>query len=145
MTLERKRRYYEENREALLEQQRRYRKKNREVVLERGRRRREENREALLEYQRRYYEENREALLEEKRRYREENREALLEEKRRYREKISATMPPATERGAYTPAEDAFILTNWDMSIVEQAIVLGRSQGSVRGRRRSLRKKGLAA
>ena len=101
----------------------------------------EENREAVLDQHRRYYEENREAELENKRRYYEENREAIRElNRRRYEENRDMTQETATRNGEpYTPAEDAHILTS-DEPIAVIAVELGRTLNSVRDRRRKLRK-----
>ena len=120
------RRHYEENREAILERHRRHYEENREAIAESHRRYREENREARQEYSRRYYEENREAVLERKRRRKEEMRDMTRE--------------AATRNGEpYTPAEDAYILTS-DEPIAVIAVELGRTMGSINGRRRKLRK-----
>ena len=139
--LDQHRRYYEENREAELENKRRYYEENREAIRELNRRRYEENREAVLERQRRYNTENREAVLEYQRRYREENREAIRElNRRRYEENRDMTQETATRNGEpYTPAEDAHILTS-DEPIAVIAVELGRTLNSVRDRRRKLRK-----
>ena len=124
------RRYYEENREAILESNRRYREENREAERERNRRYREENREAIRDHFRRYREENREAIRDYYRRYREENRDMTRE--------------TATRNGEpYTPAEDAHILTS-DEPVAVIAVELGRTWSSVNKRRNILRKKAAA-
>ena len=51
--------YYKENREAILKRHKKYREENREAILKK----REETREARLEYQKKYYEENREITI----------------------------------------------------------------------------------
>src|SRR5690606_32172104 len=56
-----------------------------EARLEYKRKYYEENREAIREYYRKYYEENRDAELERNRKWREENRDAELERNRKYR------------------------------------------------------------
>lgn len=136
-----KRRYHEENREAIAEYKRRYREENREAAAERQRRYRERNREALQEYSRRYREENREAMREYERRRREENLEARRERDRRFSRKMrDMTRETATRNGEpYTPAEDAHILTS-DEPVAVIAVELGRTLDSVDSRRRSLRK-----
>ena len=125
-----KRRYYEENHEAILGRSRRYRK---------------ENREAISEYKSRYYDENHKAERERQRRYREKNREAILGGQRRYREKNrDMARESATRTGEpYAPAEDAHILTS-DEPVAVIAVELGRTMASVNNRRRILRKKAAA-
>lgn len=59
------------------ERRRRYSEDNREAISARGRRWREDNREANLEHKRRYYEDNHEAELERRRRWREDNPEIV--------------------------------------------------------------------
>ena len=152
---ERKRRFYEENREKVLERKRRFYEENREKVLERDRRYREENREKVLERKRRFYEENRDKMLDYKRRYREENRDKTLDYQRRYYEenrdiidqgrkiryaqKTRTSNLLASKKGApYSPEEDALILADNGMTDYQKAIELGRTYYSVEKRKQRL-------
>ena len=138
---ERKRRFYEENREKVLERKRRFYEENREKVLERDRRYREENREKVLERKRRYYEENRDKRLEYRRRYREENRDILNQGNKIYQAQNTRTSNLlAYKKGApYSPEEDALILADNGMTTYQKAIELGRTYPSVRIRKHHLR------
>ena len=114
-------------------------------------------RECTAEGKRRYYEENRDKVRECNRRYREENRDKGLERHRRYHEENRdylcavaranhsesqamsaelATVPPHTP---WTEEEDAFLMADNGMTVFQKAIHLGRTYGSCRRRRESLR------
>ena len=138
---ERKRRYYEENRDKELEYARRYHEGNRDKVREYKRRYREENRDKELEYQRRYYEENRDKARERKRRYREENRDIINQgSKIHHAQNTRISNLLASKKGApYSPEEDALILADNGMTIYQKAIELGRTYQSVRIRKQHLR------
>ena len=82
---ERKRKYYQENREADLERNRKWQQANREALAERKRKYYQENRQAIAEKQRKYRQENRQAIAERKRKYDQANREAALERNRNWR------------------------------------------------------------
>lgn len=127
---ERQRKYREENREALLEYQHKYREENREEIQEKNRKYREENREALREYQRKYREGNAEYLREIKCKGREESQRL--------------TKHLATKIGRYTAEEEKFIIDNlYRMTILDLALELGRTHGSVDSKVNQLRKKGI--
>ena len=126
-TLERCRRYHEENRDKELERKRRYHEENRDKVLERNRRWREENRDKELEYRRRYREENRD--------YRRDYIRAVKSESQAMSVEM-ATVPPHT---LWTEEEDAFLMSDNGMTIFQKAIHLGRTYHSCTHRRRSLR------
>jgi len=118
---------------------------NREKELECKREYRERNREKIIEYQREYYERNREKRLEYAREYYERNREYVnATTLARRAEAQEATRKQATIFGAWSAAEDAWLLTNWGLGVTEQAFALGRTYGSALSRRQYLRKKGLA-
>ena len=107
---ERKRRYYEENRDKVLESQCSYR---------------EENRDKTLDYQRRYYEENRDIIDQGK--------------KSRYAQYTRTSSLLASRKGApYSPEEDALILADNGMTDYQKAIELGRTYYSVRIRKQRL-------
>ena len=107
---ERKRRYYEENRDKVLESQCSYR---------------EENRDKTLDYQRRYREENRDIIDQGK--------------KSRYAQYTRTSSLLASRKGApYSPEEDALILADNGMTDYQKAIELGRTYYSVRIRKRRL-------
>ena len=108
---ERKRRYYEENRDKVLESQCSYR---------------EENRDKTLDYQRRYREENRDIL----------NQGSKI----RHAQNTRISNLLASKKGApYSPEEDALILADNGMTIYQKAIELGRTYASVRVRKQHLR------
>ena len=138
---ERKRRYYEENRDKVLESQCSYREENRDKRLEYQRRYREENRDKTLDYQRRYYEENRDKVRERKRRYREENRDILNQgSKILHAQNMRISNLLASKKGApYSPEEDALILADNGMTTYQKAIELGRTYQSVKARKQYLR------
>ena len=122
---ERKRRYYEENRDKVLESQRSYREENRDKTLDYQRSYREENRDKTLDYQRRYYEENRDILDQGK--------------KIRYAQYTRTSNLLASKKGApYSPEEDALILADNGMTDYQKAIELGRTYHSVRKRKQRL-------
>ena len=80
---EKKRRYYEANRDEIAEKQRLYREANRDEIAEKRRRYYEANRDKIAEKQRRYYEAKRDEIAEKRRRYyeaRKARRAALLDE-----------------------------------------------------------------
>ena len=122
---ERKRRYYEENRDKVLESQCSYREENRDKTLDYQRRYREENRDKTLDYQRRYYEENRDIIDQGK--------------KSRYAQYTRTSSLLASRKGApYSPEEDALILADNGMTDYQKAIELGRTYYSVRIRKQRL-------
>ncbi|MEL4358479.1 MULTISPECIES: hypothetical protein [unclassified Luteococcus] len=128
--LERKRRYYGENREKELERKRRYYEENREKELERQRRYREENREERLEYARWYREENREYC-----NWSSSNATRKLQE---------LSLKTATISGRYSQPEDAYIVAKYGViSTIAIAVNMKRTYFSVRSRIGYLRKKGL--
>ena len=123
---ERKRRYYEENRDKELEYARRYHEENRDKTLDYQRRYREENRDKTLDYQRRYYEENRDIIDQGK--------------KSRYAQCTRTSNLLASKKGApYSPEEDALILADNGMTDYQKAIELGRTYYSVEKRKQRLR------
>ena len=140
--VERQRRYYEENRDKVRERQRRWREANRDKVLERKRRYYEANRDKVLEYDRRYREANRDKALEYQRRYREENRDYRRDSIRAVESEsqaMSAEMATVPLRTPWTEEEDAVLMANDGMTVFQKAVHLGRTYGSCRGRRKSLR------
>lgn len=117
---EKKRRYYQENRDEILERNRRYREKNREKVLEGQRRYGRENRDKIAEQNRRYYQENRD--------YRQSDNN------RRHAAKNRASKYLATNSGKlWTPQEVAKMhrLRRQGLTNYEVAVELGRSLKSV--------------
>lgn len=124
-----KRAYYEDHREE--------RCAYREARREEKRAYYEARREEALAYRRAYYEEHGE-----EERARNRDRKALLGDPTmdRWRE---ITAKHATRRGQWSEAEDAYIVASTER-IVDDALALKRTHGSVNGRIQTLRKRGVA-
>ena len=112
-----------------------------ECRRERKRRYYEENRDKVLESQCSYREENRDKRLEYQRRYREENRDIINQEKKIHHAQNTRTSNLlASKKGApYSPEEDALILADNGMTTYQKAIELGRTYQSVKARKQHLR------
>ena len=88
-----RKKYYEENKEAIAEYRKKYREENKEAIAEQRKKYYEENKEAIAEQKKKYYEENKEAIGEQKKKYYEENKEAIGEHKKKYhKENKEATL-----------------------------------------------------
>ena len=116
--MERRRRYYEENRDKERESQRRWREANRDKVLERDRWYREENRAYRCAIKRANDSES----------------QAMSAE--------MSTIPPRTP---WTEEEDAFLMSDDGMTVFQKAIHLGRTYASCKRRRERLRKQAVSA
>ena len=77
-------RYYQDNKEALLERRKKHYEANKEAILEYHKKYKVDNKEAILEYKKKYYQANKGAILEEQKKYYEANKEALLEYQKKY-------------------------------------------------------------
>lgn len=114
----------------------------RECAKERRRRYYEENRDKERESQRRYREENRDKLRECDLRYREENRAYRCAIKRANdseSQSMSAEMSTIPPRTPWAEDEDAFLMADNGMTGFQKAIHLGRTYASCRRRRHRLR------
>lgn len=102
---EKRRKHYEENRDAIIERVRQYSSENREVIAERDKRYREANPEKITEKSRRYAAENSEACVERARQWRLANPERYRENGRRGQQRRNARKK-ATQVVDFTPEQE---------------------------------------
>lgn len=140
---ERKRKYYEANREKIAESGRRYREANKEKIKEKDRRYRENNKEKEAERHRRYYEANKEILSSRRRKYYEANkRQNMRQGRKRMAEANARSLELAHRQGLpWEDWEEEFVLTDNGLTDYQKAVKLGRSYESVRVRKTQIRKK----
>ena len=119
---EKRRQYYEANKEAVTEQKRQYREANKEAVTERHRRYYEANKEAKVERNRQYREANKEAVAEKRRQYYEANKEAVTEKRRQYyeanKEAVTEKRRQRTRRNGFAK-EDGSSFRAWLASLAQ--------------------------
>ena len=83
---EKQRAYREANKDSIAEKQRAYREANKDSIAERQRAYREANKDSIAEKRRAYYEANKDSIAEKQRAYREANKDSIAERRRAYRE-----------------------------------------------------------
>ena len=81
---EHKKKYDNENKEAIAERRKKYRDENREAIAERRKKYRDENRDKILEHKKKYQNENKEAISERGKKYYNENKDKILEQAKKY-------------------------------------------------------------
>ena len=83
---EKRRAYYEANKDSIAEKQLAYREANKDSIAEYQRAYYEANKDSIAEYQRAYREANKDSIAEKQRAYREANKDSIAEYQRAYRE-----------------------------------------------------------
>tara|TARA_R110002012_G_scaffold314478_1_gene527290 strand:- start:39 stop:641 length:603 start_codon:yes stop_codon:yes gene_type:complete len=83
---EKKKQYYQNNKEQIKEQSNEYQEAHKEQILERKKKYRETHKEQINEYKKQYYQAHKEQILEQIKKYNEAHKEQINEYQRKYRE-----------------------------------------------------------
>ena len=83
---QKRKQWYQENKERIKEHKKQYHQENKERINERSKQYRQENKERIREYKKQYYQKNKESLKEHKKQYRQENKERIKEYNKQYRQ-----------------------------------------------------------
>lgn len=144
--------YYDSNRDSLTGQKREYYERNRESIREKQREYYKSNREHYRDRNKSYSENNRDRITAQRRAYRESHREEDNIRARNRRELVGnpcldryreITAKYATVRGRWSEVEDAYLIASTDR-VIDDALALKRTYGSVCGRLLHLRRCGVA-